>query len=248
MWKMVISEYFRSFTWGNIKENGVYRTFSFFMVYLWTNPIIYGVFGDKETWGTKEELVVWFCVLLPIVFGNLSTACFQAGLTKMMYLCPMNAEMRKEYLNKKCMVRITAPAIMSLFSGIVYMCMGGYPLYALAMVCNHGALHICAACDTNAYGWGTLDDKGNYVMDQDSARGFMEVFIRITVYIIALVHTSVLPGERSLVTSLWMLGIALAAEIPMVIWFVKHWPEYVEKELYFETTDRICNWKGLVKK
>lgn len=248
MWKMVIGEYFKSLTWGNIKENANYGTFSFFLVYIAWSPILQNVLENKEAWGTKEELIAWVCVVLPLVLGKLSAACFPAGLSKIMYLCPMNAEERKVYLNKKCVVRMAAPAFVSLIGAIIYLCMGGYFLYAVAMVCNHGALYICLACDTNTYGMGTQDDKGNYVMDQDSKRGLMEFFISITVYVTAATHMAVLAKEGSFVGGWLMLGIILAIELPMVIWFVKHWPEYVKKELYYETTDRVCNWKGLVKK
>lgn len=241
MWKMVMGEYFKSFTWGNINENIKNTSLTLFPILVGVQQIIYGVFDS-------DKIVVFLLVILPLVFNSISTACFSAGLSKIMHLCPMNEGERKDYLNKKCMVKIGVSSIVSLISGITYLCMGGYPLYAVAMVLNHCALHICAACDTNTYGWGTRDVKGNYVIDEGSSRGLLEFFIRTVVYFIAVVQMGVCVEPGSLVGSLWMLGITLAIELPMVIWFVKHWPEYVEKELCYETTDRVCNWKGLVKK
>lgn len=248
MWKMVLGDYFRAFTWRNIKESMKYRFFDFMLVYISFYPFLGWVLGNKEEFGTVKEVVAFLCVILPLLFGSLSTGCFRAGLSKIMYLCPMNAASRREYLNKKCMVRIAAPAMVSLISGIVYVILGGYPLYGLAFVLNHCALYICGACNTNMYVWGTQDDKGNYVMDQESKRGLLEGFIRIAVYIVALVHMAVGAGEGSYVSSGLMIGIALLIEVPMVVWFVKHWPEYVEKELFYETTDRMRNGKGPVKK
>lgn len=247
MWSMVLGDYFRSFTWRNIMDSLKYRLFTFMLIYISYSPFLGWILGNREDLETVEGAITFLCVMLPLLFSAASMACFPAGLSKIMYLCPMNGASRREYLNKKCMVRMAVPTIVSLISGIIYVILGGYYLYGLAIVLNHSALHICAACDTNMHVWGTQDDKGNYVIDQESKRGFLEAFIRMAVYLMAVMHMYLCSGEGSLVASLWMLGIALAVEVPMVIWFVKHWPEYVEKELFYETTDRMCNGKGPVK-
>jgi len=126
--------------------------------------------------------------------------------------------------------------------------MGGYVVYAVAIVWNQCVLHYALACDTNEFGWGRLEVNGTKSVDMDSQRGLMELFVHIAVYLMAFIQIMVFVVEGNLVLGVVMLGISLLIEMPMVVWFWKRWPEYLEQELFYETTDRIFNRKGLVRK
>lgn len=242
MWNMVIGDYFRSFTWGNIKERIKNDFATVFGALSWIFVMNVGVFEGRD------EQILFFCVALPLWVGGFNTRCCTLSLPKIMYLCPMSVASRKEYLQKLRLLRMGISVIVSVLSGILYVSMGGYVVYAVAIVWNQCVLHYALACDTNEFGWGRLEVNGTKSVDMDSQRGLMELFVHIAVYMMAFIQILVFVVDGNLVLGVVMLGISLLIEMPMIVWFWKRWPEYLEQELFYETTDRIFNRKGLVRK
>jgi hypothetical protein len=114
MTKQVIRDYFLAFHIGNLKE--AYKNDNWWIfIYL---PLMTCTWFRDEGRG---HIYSQYAVMLPIVFALFQTPLFRLRLPKIMFLCPVDAAGRREYLVKQYWLKITVPVFLSLLAVITSM-------------------------------------------------------------------------------------------------------------------------------
>lgn len=235
MWKRVIRDYFAAFRWEKLKAGAKVGNWWMFVNFLFVLPVIWKIYEREGAW------LQYYLVAMPFLFSLFVISAYPAVLPKMMYLCPMSPAERKEYMNKSRIVRIVIPMCLSLIGvGGLQMLGIGHWMLGLAFLANQLQFSIVAASIINQNGYGALDANGKRVVDMDSKGGILMGGILV----IALITSSIHAGFAWDSTIPWwgwllLIGIPTAMELPIVIWFCRHWPEAVEKALIYETAVKI---------
>jgi len=169
---------------------------------------------------------------------------YPAVLPKILYLCPMSKHARKEYLEKSRVVRIGFASGISLCSIGIGVLLGFTEwIYLASIFSNHFLLILVLASIINENGYGALDVNGKRVMDWDSKAGILEGCMIGIVTITAFIQTSIEWDDTSLLEGILLWVIPATLELPIVVWFCKHWSENVERALCYETAVNIVDKK-----
>lgn len=234
MWNRVIRDYFAAFRVGNLKEKIQFSNWWTFIYFLFLFPII------MQYLDTPGDIVRHFCIMIPLMYSVFVLTLHPAVMPKILYLCPMSKAARKEYMEKSRWMRIVVSSGVSLLGVIGLWIQGATPwLYGLAVLINLILFHIVFASIVNKNGYGTLDANGRRVMDMESKQGFMEGCMMLVTMITAIVQVAFPWGELLWWQGLLWIGIPTVIELPIVIWFLRHWPQMVERALQYETAVKL---------
>ena len=167
MMKLVVRNYFAAFRWNNIKEE-MKKGELYYLLFYWLGiiPMLWGV------WQTKEETVIYYMLVFPMLFFELSIRIHPMRMPKIMFLCPMNKRMRKEYISKFICFRILNIILVGGI-GIAVLMLGGL----CDWICAIGLfLNICVVAITyysdnlNSYN----GKHESYQIDIDTIHGGLE--------------------------------------------------------------------------
>lgn len=119
MWKWVVRDYFAAFRWEKSKEwlknsNGWWLILYFGFLF----PVCFNMWSSDKLFG------VYFVMVLPIMFSAFSTAVHPMGLPKVMYLCPMEREIRREYIAKSYLFRMLVVVLLEVLVVTLLMLLG----------------------------------------------------------------------------------------------------------------------------
>ena len=80
MMKLVVRNYFAAFRWNNIKEE-MKKGELYYLLCYWLGiiPMLWGV------WQTKEETVIYYMLVIPMLFFELSIRIHPMRMPKIMY-------------------------------------------------------------------------------------------------------------------------------------------------------------------
>ena len=104
--KLIIRDYVAAFYPAKIKEQYKSGGWWLFLYFLTIVPALAGFFEKKE------YTLMYYLVCLPILYCMFSAPLHPMRPPKMMFLCPMNSNMRKEYAKKYSRLCITVPFIL----------------------------------------------------------------------------------------------------------------------------------------
>lgn len=238
MWKRVIRDYFAAFRREKLKEaakTGNWWMYPYFALVL---PACLQVFRDVQS------TTAYFLVMIPILFSSFVLSVYPATLPKIMYLCPMSNSARKEYMEKSRVVRSAIAAGISLISITIVALLGVAEwIYLVAIFSNHCMFALVMSSIINENGHGTLDVNGKRVVDWDSKAGILEGCMLVIVMITAFIQASVEWEDTSLLEGSLLWAIPAVLELPIVVWFCRHWSENVERALCYETAVNIVDKK-----
>ncbi len=126
MWRWVIRDYFVAFRWGKIKDwlkSGDW----FWVFYFWV--LLPNMIGFNEK---AEYIVLYYILSMPVGYCLISEALHENLLPKMFYLCPMEKEQRKAYVERKFIFAMIVPAILGgIFAVIIWAFSHCHPLTAI---------------------------------------------------------------------------------------------------------------------
>lgn len=232
MTKRVIRDYFAAFRWKKIKERySNYNTW-YIIYFLVLTPL----------WLHAERMpggfLTYYLINVPILFCIISAGLHPMVLPKILYLCPMSKESRKEYIIKSCYVRIAIPVTMGIAGSVVLMCRGFCSrLYGAVIIMNIVILSIVLGADTSAQGYGKIAENGQRTLDFDSREGVCQGIVTIVAMLIGLGYQMLVQWESFLnLMGGVVLGIVLVVELPLTILFLKDWKKRVEQLLFYENT------------
>ena len=231
MWKRVIRDYFAAFRWGKLKVGAAVGNWWLFVYFLFVLPVLW------RTYERENAMLQYLAIMVPFLFSLFVISAYPAVLPKMMYLCPVSPGERQEYMNQSRIVRIVIPMCLSLIGIVVLQVLAiGHWMLGIAVLVNQLQFSIVAASIVNQNGYGALDANGKRVVDMDSKGGILMGAILVVALITSFIHAEV-AWDNTVPWWGWLMliGIPTAMELPIVIWFCRHWPESVEKALVYET-------------
>lgn len=232
MWKRVIRDYFAAFRWGKLKAGTEAGNWWMSIQFLFVLPVIWKMYEREGAW------LQYYLVVVPLLFISFVLSLYPAVLPKIMYLCPVSPKERREYMNKSRIVRIVIPMCLSLIGVVIMGSLGNcHWILMLAVYTNHLFFAIFAASVTQ---YGTLDANGKRVIDMDTKVGILQGCMLVIAIITAFIQAGFAwDGNTGWVAWVLLCGIPTAIELPIVIWFCRHWPEAAEKAMLYETAVKI---------
>lgn len=231
MMDLAIRNYIKAFKWQNIKasyHNGGWFTLIYFLVVL---PLIMA-FNPKEG---DASIAIYISVLFPSVFTMFTTVLYPMTLPKLMYLCPMSKEMRKDYIIKACFIRTLVPISLTLIVLSILLLRGATDwISAIGIFLNHVIFAIFWGSGTNVSGFGNIDEKGIRSIPMDSLFSLLEAAIIFFSMLISCGHAACSPVSAHPVLKLLLIGATLLFPLPATISYLKYWPSAVENALTYE--------------
>ena len=247
MWKLVITDYFKAFNWEKMKEKRVGLMIVYFTSLM---PLSCGAYLKVES------AIQYYLFVLPVAFAILSSSIHHMGLPKMMHLCPINKETKREYVLKAMIFRIVFTSLLGGILLLVLSCVfikdwiwGGILIY------NHISLCILlCGFDGNYLTNGNSSNKSRESSGTKENRS-MNRNIMTTVDFLLISMSDffifILLVVAEGLNEAWWLKCILAGgvillQIPLTICFLSTWKEEVEKAIDYEKSSQIYE-KALAK-
>ncbi|MBR1599795.1 MAG: hypothetical protein IJ661_12910 [Lachnospiraceae bacterium] len=112
MWQYVIRDYFRAYRWNNVKHawKTTSRTSASILVVLMF--ILVDFFWEEVN--VVSRIIIYGAYGLPLVFSWYATVIHPMALPKMLYLCPMDKNERRQYVVNSYIFKIAVSMIVSM--------------------------------------------------------------------------------------------------------------------------------------
>lgn len=167
MIEWVLREYFSIFSWQSIKgsKKGSWWHIFYFMFLV---PLM------LQTYKEEGMLLMYYMVMIPIVFCIWMESRHSTLLPKVMYLCPLNQEMRKQYVKYTYYTWICVPILLGILGVVVLLCLGICDVIAAIIILfNITTISICAGGCRYVNGKSSISETGTLA----SNSGLLESFI-----------------------------------------------------------------------
>ena len=232
MTKRVIRDYFAAFRWQKIKESQKKNEWWILIYFMALAPLILGVY-DSVT-GT----LAYYLIIVPLLFTMFVPTIHTMKLPKIMYLCPLSMDERREYITKSCIIRIAAAVLVDIIAVMVLLVSGICDgLTAISILLNLMLLSVAIGSGINPNGYGKIkgEDRGVRVIDPKDRKEFLEMWICLAAFLTCLTHYSIVRKEFDflLVRSL-ALGLPLVVTLPPTIVYLMFWKQAVAETMTYE--------------
>lgn len=231
MIRWVIRDYIDGFRWQNIKEQYKFGPgYLCFNILLLVPLISTGYDMDGRTLAS-------FLINLPVAFALFSAMPQLMALPKMMYLCPMSRDMRREYVIKGCVIRIIVPILLGL-PGIVWSLVKGMFdwICVIGILLNILLFAVIFAMGINVEAYAKKVNGRQGVSGLDDIFGFRRIASIVITLLINIIYVSAI-GEE---TPWWVKVIPIAAilliSLPITISCMREWPAAVEQAASYESS------------
>lgn len=231
MTKRIVRDYFTAFRWSRIKETYAKEQWWLFLYLLIILPLI------CQFYDTKESTLAYWMVYIPFFFAMFAAPLHPPVLPKMLYLCPMSREMRREYIVKSCYIRVCIPIVIGIVGVAILLWQG-----ICDWICGAGILLNLVLFATmmgsgvNAKGYGKKLENGQRVMNMDTAQGIYEAISLILAYLVSMLYAFLLATDANAMQWVkWVLiGATLLIQLPVTLKYLSYWQESVENSIYYE--------------
>lgn len=216
MLKHMITDYMRAYRWMSLKEHLKTNLQLSFFAYWWFLALIGRFIFEKDS---SNDYIAISAIYLPMIHIYTSGIIHPIKLSKMMYLCPMNAVERKNYVRNFYYFRVFLHMGISV-AGIIILILSTRcnAVSAAAIACNDLTISLSAIC---------RETSRNNTNDLPPRWG-----TNMAILLIALISNTAwlvaITDARPHVTLRFiLLGILLFMQLPLSLSFHK----YVKKEL-----------------
>lgn len=232
MWKWVVRDYFTAFRGEQCKTwlKNSWWTVLYFGIFL---PLISHLFDEPK------HVFVYACIMLPLLFSIFTEGWHTLALPKVMYLCPLSQEERKEYIEKSCVFRIVFHSMIGI-TGVLLLLVTGHCGYVEAGVAVfHSVSWTIVLCgfDRNR----VLDEKYRERMRSNGATQFMmSGMLETFSMLINACATFGFVGCLCWNTQVYwwvkwiFVGVAVLIQLPLTIRLLKNWDLAIEHAASYE--------------
>jgi len=232
MWRWVIKDYFAAFRWNRIKERMKGND------WFWTGYLLIGV---PLIWGVFEKIeyaIIYYSMLVPVIFCLFSETIHENILPKLFYLCPMDKEQRRGYVERKFLFAMIQPAILGgIFAVILWAFRHCQPLTAIMYWVN---VVIIGITTSSCFG-----KRKVYVSGHNGTQGKtlytgggIETSNFIVSFIAILGMCMILCVESSIESwAIWIfVSVAIFIQLPLIIKYLSGWNKAVENAVGYAKT------------
>lgn len=230
MTKRVLRDYFATFRWQKIKES--HKTGSWWpgIYFLSVCPALLHVFDDYES------ILLYYLITIPLVFSMFVPTMHNMRLPKLMYLCPLNTEQRREYIVKSGAVRIIMSVLLDIIGVSILLACGICDwLMAISIFLNLALLSVAIGSGININGYGKITDKGYRVIDPKNKKELLEMWVCLVALLTFLAQYGIVSYEgKSLLLRIIAIGLPLVVLLPPTIAYLRFWKQAVADNMTYE--------------
>ncbi len=230
MTKRVLRDYFAAFRWQKIKESQKISAWWAGIYFLTLCPAILQVYNSLTT------TLLYYLIGIPFVFAMYVPTIHTMRLPKIMYLCPLNTEQRREYIIKACAVRITVSLIVDIASMIILLACGICDgVMAISIFMNHALISVAIGSGINQKGFGKITEKGDRVINPNNKKEYLEMWICLVAFLTCMAHYSMVYDlTPTLLIRIIAVGIPLVILLPPTIAYLQFWKQAVAETMTYE--------------
>lgn len=230
MRKRVLRDYFATFRWQKIKESHKKGSWWPGIYFLSVCPALLHVFDDYES------ILLYYLITIPLVFAMFVPTMHNMRLPKLMYLCPLNTEQRREYIVKSGAVRIIMSVLLDLIGVSILLACGICDwLMAISIFLNLALLSVAIGSGININGYGKITDKGYRVIDPKDKKELLEMWVCVVALCTFLAQYGIALHEgKSLLLRIIAIGLPLVVLLPPTIAYLRFWKQAVADNMTYE--------------
>lgn len=234
MMRRVIRDYFAAFRWQKMKEENQIGSLWMIIYFTFFLPLL-----TLKTMRSWEGLLIFNLVTFPIMFCIFAEVLHPMVLPKMMYLCPMSREIRREYIVKAGLFRIAAPLSLGILAVVILLISGKCDwLCGIGILLNDITFCTFVGSGINTNGYRKVRENGQRIFDMDSGNGVMEIVIIVTALLMCIIYSSELTSDTPL--PVWgkgiLIGVVLFISVPITVHYLKGWRGAVERAISYESS------------
>lgn len=230
MWKWVVRDYFAAFRWEKSKEwlknsNGWWLIIYFSLML----PVNFNM------WSKGLHIGIYLIVALPFLYGVVSVAVHDKALPKVMYLCPMEQGIRKEYIARSYLFRILMITLFNLVAALLLLIMGMVDTVIACMIVGNGTFWAVSASGLGRQRlepavMERLKATTPYAMgNMETALGMVSTLSQIGLVCMLYWDTPVAWWVK------WIfVGVAVVIQLPLAIRLLKNWDMTIERAASYE--------------
>lgn len=228
MLKNIVREYFSAFRLGNIKASYQKNNWWFFIYMGIILPII--IFsGGAESF---RQILAYYVLMLPVAFELFAVPLHPFALPKIMYLCPMTEQERREYLVKSYWMKVLFPCIVELVVVIGLAVTGWYNNFLLGQFFTlNTMLVLSVSLQTRTMG-------AEFNMATSKERWETAALVILLFQIIFLIAGVTEWEECSGAAKVICVGVLVLLDLPLTLKVLGFWKNTVEHMLCYERYDR----------
>lgn len=232
MWRWVIRDYFAAFKWEKIKAWLKKGEWFWVFYFLFLLPVICGFFE------TKEATLIYYLMVAPIGYCLAAEALQENVLPKMFYICPMDKEERKGYVERKFMFSMLVPAFLGAAFAMVLCGMGlCKPFTAIMYWVNVTILGIMTSSCFGKRKVEVPDNssfKGRYLYTGEAVET-----CDLLISMFAIMGMGIMLGDFASEESwaVWIfVSVAVFIQLPLTIKYLSGWKKAVENAVGYAKT------------
>lgn len=219
MKKYIMQDFFGAYKTRKYKWNGTNLEFLivYFAVYFSLN------FSKRESIFEWKAVIICASILLPMLFTYLSVYIHPLKLSKMMYLCPMNPEERKEYIYGSYFFKTGFHMVIALLGLCIAIPVSYCDIFSsLQILLNHAMTVVLVSTMQKR-------EKGSSDMN----------VIGIFIFTIALISNVVEYGivmdeEPDIMIKVTLIIVFCLIQIPLEISYIKHLKKELKNLVFYE--------------
>lgn len=215
----ILKDYFRVYKWNNFKA--LWKTEDkapFFVMYWMLFAMMGGIFAGDDFSG--RDILMLVVMYVPMLLISYSTVIHPVRLSKMMYLCPMDAAVRKKYIYYSYYFRVALHMGIAVISVALLACFTYCDILSCLeiILCDMAiSLLIPTAQKADTNDWSFIKET------------WYKVFITAITIILNMVQLVVVSeGNPDMEIKLLVLGVLLLIQLPLS---VKYYCKYVQNAL-----------------
>lgn len=223
MTKYIIRDYFWDLRVSNLKQNKAASQCICGMIYIFCMSMFTNrVWGDSFAW---RNVIVENALFLPMVFSYGSAAVHSVQLEKMMYLCPMDFEERRNYIYGSYCFRTGVHMLAAIVGlGIVLFVSDCDIFSAIQILLNQSLVAFMVS-----HGQRTDDKKRRKVIVVGEVIFVTALFSNVMQFCIIVL------AQRMLWIKLVLLLVFCSVQLPLEIWYVRYVRKALRGAVYYES-------------
>lgn len=220
----IVKDYFGAYKMSRLKERKTDGLF--FLAYFIALPIWIGVSGNVNF---RREYVVGFAgILLPMGLLCLDVMFRSPRLDKMMYLCPMGKEERRQYIYSMYYFGVAIRMLISLIGVCIIIPFTHCDLFSAVMILlNDFLIAILVSSEKN--------EEGDTVNKEIA----FQIGMIASALISNIVETAVVADELpEFIVKLVLFGVFVIMQFPMAVKYGRYIKQRLNDAVYYETWQR----------
>lgn len=232
--KMIIRDYFSAFRIRNIVERYGGNNFANWFPFLYPLIIMPILVGEKMS-AEPMMYVQHYGVALLFLYGMFAAPLHPVALPKLLYLCPMDASERRNYIRQSYVLKIIIGMAVVIFGTVLLIiCTGLSAIYGVVFVMSEAAAILCSAnMDGRNVKKCAESQRSVYIYSGTDGWEIAALIISVVVGFFVILGVQ-WQEDYSGMEGIFFLTILIVIELPFVILSVRKSKKVIDAAVYYE--------------